>query len=373
MPVKRQMKTEIFHPIIIAMIDSIKMKFNQLKSKTMKILQLKPAVLSVLLTFLIIGCEREDFVSPNPAAELDRVMDRRERIDIPAPEGESYFTIDELRILDAKRIQDEDEIHHAKSLSAISDGVYTFDKGINVSKNFSGLTVLDNSYMKVQIVSGGVTFNPAFHFDAKVTGGTLQNAQAYISNTYKGNAAYKVTLKTAYQKNITKNLASWNQSAFTLIGGVVPFWITFKAQLDANVEVKASASCWIQQGVTVSSNIKLGAKWSKTTDWTNVSSAPYPTFTATTPSFNSNANLTVSPGLKVYLSANLYSVLGPQLCVNPYFNFYLNAGSGGYYIDRTAYLKGNVYFSLKGLGYSTTLFNKDVFNVYKKFPRYYYR
>lgn len=355
------------------MINSIKMKFNLLKSKTMKILQLKPAILSVLLTFLIIGCEREDFVPPNPVDELDRIMDRRERIDIPAPEGDLFFTNDELRVLDAKRIQQEDEIHHAKSFSAISDGVYTFDKSINVSKNFAGMTVLDNSYLKVQIVSGGVTFNPAFHFDAKVSGGSLQNAQAYVRNTYKGNAAYKVTLKTGYQKNITKNLVSWNQSAFTLIGGVVPFWITFKAQMDANVEVKAAASCWVQQGITVSSNIKLGARWSKTSGWTNVSSAPSPTFSATTPSFNSNVNLTVTPGLKVYLSADLYSVLGPQLCVNPYFNFYLNAGSGGYYIDRTAYLRGNVYFSLRGLGYSTSLFNRNVFTVSKKFPRYYYR
>ncbi len=357
------------------MINSIEMKFNQLKSKTMKILQLKPAILSVLLTFLIIGCEREkfEFKPVNPVAELNRVMDKRERIDIPAPEGDAYFTKDELRVLDAKRLQQEDEAYHAKSYSAISDGVYTFDKGINVSKNFAGLTVLDNSYLKVQIVSGGVTFNPAFHFDAKVSGGSLQNAQTYVRNTYKGNAAYKVTLKTGYQKNVTKNIASWNQSAFTLIGGVIPFWITFKAQMDANVEVKASASCWVQQGVTVSSNITLGAKWSKTTGWTNVSTAPSPAFSATTPLFNSNVNLTVTPGLKVYLSADLYSVLGPQLCVNPYFNFYLNAGSGGYYIDRTAYLRGNVYFSLKGLGYSTSLFNRDVFTVAKKFPRYYYR
>lgn len=342
----------------------------------MKILRPKPAVLTLLLTFLIVaGCEREEFVytPEDPVAELNRVMDRRERIDITAPEGDAYFTNDELRKIEAKRIQDEDEIHNAKSYSAISDGVYVFDKGINVSKTFSGLTVLDNSYLKVQIVSGGITFNPVFHFDVKVTGGTLQNAQAYIKNSCKGNAAYKVTLKTGYQNTFSRNIASWNQSAFTLIGGVVPFWITFKAQMDANVSVKASASCWIQQGVTVSSNVTLGAKWSRTAGWANVSSAPSPTFSATTPAFNSNVNLTVTPGLKVYVSANLYSVLGPQLCVNPYFNFYLNAGSGGYYIDRTAYLRGNVYFSLKGLGYSTTFFNRDVFNVSKTFTRYYYR
>lgn len=374
--VKRQTNTKEFHLIIIAMISSNKMKFNQSKSKTMKIFRPKPAVLSLLLTILIVaGCEREEFTfkPETPVAELNRVMDRRERIDIPAPAGNSYFTDDELRLLDAKRIQDEDEIHHAKSYSAISDGAYVYDKGINLSQNFTGLTVLDNSYLKVQIVSGGITFNPAFHFDAKVSGGALQNAQAYIKNSCTGNAAYKVTLKRGYQNTFSKNLYSWDQSFFTLIGGVIPFWITFNSQMDANVSVKASASCWIQQGVTVSGNITLGAKWSRTTGWTNVSSASSPLFSATKPAFNSNVNLTVTPGLKVYVSANLYSVLGPQLCVNPYFNFYLNAGSGGYYIDRKAYLRGNVYFSLKGLGYSTTFFNRDVFNVSKTFTRYYYR
>jgi hypothetical protein len=342
----------------------------------MKTMKLNLAGLLVLLVlFTINSCTKEEFINEpmNPIEELNAVMDDPERIDIPAPVGDNSFTNEELKQIDAKRILDEQDIRTAKSLSALSDGYYAFDKGINVSKSFSGLTVFDNSYANVQIVSGGITFNPAFHFDATISGGAAQSAQAYISNTCTGNAAYKVTLKSSYNTSITKNLASWSQTAFTLVGGVVPFWITFKAQIDANVTMNSSASCWVQQGVTVSSNVKVGAKWTRTAGWTNVSNAPNPTFSATTPTFNSNVNLTVVPGLKVYVSANLYSVLGPQLCVNPYFRFYLNAGYGGYYYDRSVNLRGNVYFSLSGLGYTSSLFNRDVFNVSKTFPRYYYR
>jgi hypothetical protein len=334
-----------------------------------------PQLLVIVALFTVSSCTKEEFINEptEPVEVLDEVMDDLERLNIPAPIGDKSFTDEELRQIDTKRIQDEQDLFKAKGLSALSDGYYTFDRGINISKSFGGLTIFENSYAKVQIVSGGISFNPSFHFDATISGGSVQSAQAYIRNTCTGNAAYKVTLKSSYTNTINQNLASWSQSAFTLVGGVVPFWITFKAQIDANVSVKATASCWVQQGVNVSSNIKVGAKWIRNVGWTNISSAPYPTFTASTPTYSSNVNLTIVPGLKVYVSANLYSVLGPEMCVNPYFRFYLNAGYGGYYIDRSAYLKGSVYFSLSGLGNSTSLFNREVFAVSKTFDRYYYK
>jgi hypothetical protein len=332
-------------------------------------------LLVLLALFAFNRCTKEDIThdAENPIKELNSVFDDSLRMDITAPIDNNVYTDEELAKIEAQRLFNEHDIFAGKGVTALADGIAAFDKSIIVTKNFGGTIIFDNDYAKVQIVSGGISFGPSFHFDAKISNGALQSAQAYIKNSFSGNATYKVTLKKAYQNNYTKNLASWNQTAFTAIAGVVPLWVTFKMQIDANVAIKAVASCWVQQGVTVSSSIKVGTSWTRTNGWTNISNPSLPTFSATNPTFNCNANLTVEPGLKVYLSANLYSVLGPQLCVNPYFRFYLNAGSGGYYIDRTAYLRGSVYFSLSGLGYSTNLYNRDVFSISKTFQRYYYR
>ena len=341
--------------------------------KTSKLNLIGLLVLLALFTFN--RCTKEDFENgtKNPIKELNAVLDDSVRIDIPAPIDDNTYSDEELKKIEAQRFQNEHEILTAKGLTALADGFQSFDKSIIVTKNFGGAIIFDNDYAQVSIVSGGITFGPSFHFDANISHGAVQSAQAYIKNSFIGNATYKVTLKKAYQNTYTKNLASWNQTAFTVVAGVVPLWVTFNMQIDANVGIKAVATCWVQQGVTVSSSIKVGTSWTRTIGWTNISDAPSPSFSATNPTFNCNANLTIEPGLKVYLSANLYSVLGPQLCVNPYFSFYLNAGSGGYYVDRTAYLRASVYFSLSGLGYSTNLYNRDVINISKTFPRYYYK
>lgn len=337
-----------------------------------KTLLLASVLALAIASFSLTGCGK----SSSPTAPAEEPLQQLEALmappALPAPETGDICTIEDLEKLELERIILEDKIIEERKSSGQKgipgDGTYNFDATIDVSKNMAGKVIFDNSYAKAEIVSGGVSFKPGFHWDAYISGGVLRNTQAYIQNTATGNATYKITLKGAYEKTYAANLYNWTQTNFAIVGGIVPVWVTFKIQIDGGSYFKAQASCWMQQGITVTSYVKIGAKWINGVGWSNITSSS-PSATATTPTYGWNGNLTIQPYLNVFLSAYLYSVLGPRMLLTPYLTLYLDAP--GRYIDTWANLRGHIYFDLKGME-QYTVWNKQLFLWSYKFSRRYF-
>jgi hypothetical protein len=321
----------------------------------------------IILAFWVTGCGK----ASSPAAPEAGPMQELEALlappALPAPESGEICAIIDLEQCELARIERETELLKERP-KGLTDGTYNFDAEIDITRNMAGKVIFDNTYARAEIVSGGLTFKPGFHWDAYISGGVLRNTQAYIQNTATGNAAYKVTVKGSYTNTYAKNLYYWSQTYFSLIGGWVPAWVTFNIQIDGGAYFNAQAYCWMQQGVSVSSYVRVGAKWVNGSGWSNIAYHS-PSATATTPVYSWNGSLTIQPYLNAFVSAYLYSVLGPRLLVTPYLTLYLNAPSR--YIDTWARLRGHIYFDLKGLE-QYTIWDKQLFLWTHQFARRYF-
>lgn len=321
-----------------------------------------------LATF--IGCEKEELTTEfdNPMDELQDAINVAPPLALTAPSDgrftlENPCTDEDLLRMEQERILNEKSSFNQKGLP---NGTYTFTYNVTLSKSLSGTTLYSNTYAKGEVTAGGITYVPKFYWSAYVSGGVLQNTQAYITNTVTFDPTFKITISKSVSNTYSKNLIDESKTIFSIVGGVLPAWVTLRGKLDASVYMSATASCWMQQKIKIVSSTKVGAKWVNGSGWSNLSATPSPTYTSYSPSYGWNGNLTIQPALKAEVSANLYSVLGPRLTITPYYRLYLNASSR--YIDRTAYLKGDVYFSLSGLG-NTDLYSRNVFNKSYSFSR----
>lgn len=327
----------------------------------------------VTMSFLLMiffGCEKDEM--PTPMDELQDVIKVSPPLALTAPSDgrftlENPCTNEDLLMIEQERILKEQQ--SLNDIKGLPDGTHEFSYDVTLTKSVAGTTLYENDYAKGEVTAGGIIFTPKFYWKAYISGGVLQNTEAYIKNTVTFDPTFKITMKKSVSKTYSTNLIDESKTVYSIVGGILPIWITLRAKLDAGSYMYATASCWMQQKIKIVSYIKIGAKWVNGTGWSNISSTPYPTYTAYSPSYGWNGSLAIQPFMKAEVSANLYSVLGPRMTVTPYFYLYLNASSR--YIDRTAYLKGDIYFSLSGLG-DTDLYSRNLFNVSKSFSRIYF-
>ena len=323
-----------------------------------------------LLLVMFFSCQKEKIITPMD--ELQDAINVAPPLALTAP-SDGIFTLEnpctneDLLMIEQERILNEKSA--LNEIKGLPNGTHTFTYNITLTKSIAGTTLYNNSYAKGEVTTGGITFRPKFYWKAYISGGVLQNTEAYIQNTVTFDPTFKITMKKSISKTYVKNLINESKTIFSIIGGILPTWVTLRAKLDAGSYMNASASCWMQQKVKISGYTKIGAKWVKGTGWSNISSTPSPTYTVYSPSYGWNGNLTIQPYMIAEVSANLYSVIGPRLTITPYYYLYLNASSR--YIYRKAYLKGDVYFSLSGLG-NTDLYSKNVFKVSKTFSTVYF-
>lgn len=330
-----------------------------------------------VLSTLTVGlsCQKDEI--PTPQEEISELVDFPLLPALPVPldgdfSAENPATYEDLQKAEEARLANESVMSENGVSRGFSNGVFSFDQKLNISSNFGGLVFINNSYLKVEIVSGGISFVPKFHFDSYIAGSKIQSAQAFIQNTVTGDAVYKATVKKTLSKGYNVKLKSWNKTAFTLLGGVVPVWITFDLQLDAGIIAKAETSCSVKQGITATSSVKIGAKWTKNAGWKNISSIPKPTFTATYPIITYSKTVILQPSITAFLTAKLYGFLGPRLSVSPYLKITASLDKNKYlYMDRVAGLRGDIYFSLAGLGLKSPVYDKNVFNLTRTFNRIY--
>lgn len=329
--------------------------------------------MSVLLATLM-SCKKEE-LTPEFNSPIDELQDA---INVPPPlalttTSDGKFTLEnpctneDLLKMEQERILKEEVTFD--QTKALPNGRHSFSYNVTLSKSLSGTTLYSNTYAKGEISAGGITYKPTFYWKAEVSGGVLQNTQAYIENTVTFDPTFKITISKSVSNTYNKKLIDETKTIFSIVGGLLPAWVTLRGKLDASVYMSATASCSVSQKIKIVSSTKIGSKWVKGSGWSNISATPSPTYTVYSPSYSWKGNLTIQPALKAEVSANLYSLLGPRLTITPYYKFYLNASSR--YFDRTAYLKGDVYFSLKGLG-NTDLYSKNVFNKSHSFSRIYF-
>lgn len=330
---------------------------------------MKKLLLFLVAASLILasGCNKEDVLSP--IDELEVMMKASPPGLFPAPITGDVYTLEELESFELSRIENEAMYLETADKGLPGNGTYEFARKCNVSKSMNGIVIYDNTSARAEIVGGGITFAPEFVVKFNVASGLLQSAEAFIHNTATANPTFKVTAKKSFTNTWAKNLYKWTQTSWAIVWGVVPVWVTWEFQIDGGCYVSAAASGWIQQNVSVSSYVKIGAKWVRNQGWANISNLPSPSYSMGTPSYSWNASLTIQPYLNAFLTAKLYSVVGPRLLVSPYYTLYLNASSR--YIDRTASLRGHAYFSLYGLN-TSTLWNQQVFLRNYSFPRIYF-
>lgn len=326
--------------------------------------------MSVLLATLM-SCEKEE-LTPEFNSPIDELQDA---INVPPPlaltaPSDGGFTLenpctdeDLLRIEQERLIEEESVIQ----VKALPNGPHSFTYDVTLSKSLSGTTLYSNTYAKGEITAGGITYKPRFYWSADVSGGVLQNTQAYIKNTVTFDPTFKITISKSVTGAYHKNLIDDSKTIFSIVGGFLPTWVTLRGKLDASVYMSANASCWMKQKIKIVSSTKIGSKWVKDKGWSNISENPSPTYTSYSPSYSWKGNFTIQPALKAEVSANLYTLLGPRLTITPYYKFYLNASSR--YIDRTAYLKGDVYFSLRGFDNDTDFYSRNVYNKSHSFSR----
>lgn len=329
-----------------------------------------PSSIVMVASFLIVlvfnSCSRNQIAGPS-----EQENQLNEMIGPPPvlPSDSNVNTINDLARLEQARILQEQKGLELKKLAGVQgapDGNYSFDASVDVSKSMGGVVIFENNNVRAEIVGGGISFRPGFHWDAKIARSVLVSTEAYIYNRMTGNAVYKITFKTSYSNSLSRNLYYWNQTQFAIIGGFVPVWVTYGIQIDGGCALQANASCSMQQGVTIVSDLKLGVKW-ENAKWSPIISYS-PTASASTPTYSVKANLSIQPYLNVFVTAYFYSLIGPRLLVTPYLTLNLNFPSR--YIDRSASLRGYAYLSLKGLDQKNmNLYDQQLFLWTYPFPR----
>jgi hypothetical protein len=320
----------------------------------------------LMAVIFLTSCDKQEdlIVKDNPLKELETILDVKTSV-VPCPD-QGVFTDEELSVIEQKR-NEANSLHEKTSLI---DGTVNVSGTVSATYSLAGKIIFNNTYAKAEITSGGITFVPNFVFKSVISGGALQSMEAYIENSITANPTLKITVKAALNNSYSAQITKFTKTMGGMIG-ILPWWVTFEIQIDGGANINGSGVCWISQGITVTSNVKVGGGWTKTGGWYSLGNVPSPSYSITSPSYSYNGNLTVKPYINCFISAKVYSILGPRFLIKPYLNLYLNATTGNRYIDRTVGLLGLVHFDLNGFNLNYT-YDKTIFSVSKTFSRYYF-
>jgi len=115
---------------------------------------------------------------------------------------------------------------------------------------------------------------------------------------------------TKIDKTFTWEIWSGKYQFMTLIGGVVPFWVDFYANLTANLNVFFDGHLLVTTGAEARGGFRVGGRWNSESGWQAIWE-PYLDFGYTLPTVEFEGKAGIKPYLQLELGALLYSVVGP--------------------------------------------------------------
>jgi len=186
----------------------------------------------------------------------------------------------------------------------------------------------DNVHLYISEGSASLTANAVFEMDfdykgeldadTKVRQGDLKYFTFYLEGNAGFDAKLALDLTKAYEKEDKKKLRTIGKVTAKFVVGVVPVWITFKADIFGNYKVAADASAHADFGFASNHTIKIGGTYTKATD----SFAPIKSFTPVNQVYplNLTGEVKASARLEIYPRAEVkfYGFFGPYIEVVPY-------------------------------------------------------